>query len=79
MNPVFGFDGTLGFADPGFNQFFVNDFGAGSRRTFNIAGAGIRGFSSPFQGFEFGLTPERVGGFGTFGGTTPLTVQPGPF
>jgi hypothetical protein len=78
INPVFGFDGTLGFADPMSSRFFINDFVTSTRTTFDIGNPGIFDFTAPFDTFEAGLTPGQIGGVGTFVGTSPLSIGPAP-
>lgn len=72
VSPVFGSNGTLGFANPSFTNFFVNDFTQGTVDTFNLTG--FSPFPTPFSTFESGLTPSGIGNVGTFVGTSPLVM-----
>lgn len=79
VNPVFGSDGTLGFADPTFDSFYVNDFNSGTVQEFDTDPALVDGLATPFDRFEAGLTPSGIGGVGGFVRTRPLAVDRGPF
>lgn len=76
VNPVFGADRTLGFSDPTNNDFFVADFAAGALNRFETPGVSAGSFDTPFDSFEVGLTPERIGTFGVFRETTPIGFDP---
>ncbi len=79
VNPVFGFDSTLGFSTPDFQSFFVSDFDLGMQTTFDVGSVGFRDFDSPFGAFEAGLRPDVVANTGRFVTTTPLAIDTGPF
>jgi hypothetical protein len=75
LNPVFGFDNTLGYAEPGFDQFFVNDFATGTQTVFTINRSGFANIGTPFDAFEAGLTPGGIGSVGTFVETMPMVLD----